>query len=146
VSEPVSGRSSGRSDTSSRALSLDSLREALAAWRAKDVRVVLVSGAFDLPQAGHARRVREARRRGDRLVVAVEADALAARTLGPGRPSSKAADRARVMAALRGVDAVTIVTEVELERLVSELGESGGAADSDALDRERWLALRASSR
>ena len=127
-------------------MSLDLLRDALAAWRAKGLRVVLVSGAFDLPQAGHARRVRDACRRGDRLVVAVEADALVARTLGPGRPSSKVADRARVMAALRGVDAVTIVTEAELERLVSELGESGGAEDSDALDRERWLALRASGR
>jgi len=127
-------------------MSLDSLRDALAAWRAKGLRVVLVSGAFDLPQAGHARRVRDARRGGDRLVVAVKADALAARALGPGRPSSKAADRARVMAALRGVDVVTIVNEAELARLVSELGESGGAEDSDALDRERWLALRASGR
>jgi rfaE bifunctional protein nucleotidyltransferase chain/domain len=56
----------------------------------------------------------------DRLVVAVNDD-LEAGKKGPGRPILAAADRARLVAALRGVDYVTIFPEATVTPLLLAL-------------------------
>jgi rfaE bifunctional protein nucleotidyltransferase chain/domain len=72
--------------------------------------IALANGCFDLLHAGHIRYLQAAAAEADRLVVAVNDDAVAAMK-GPGRPILKAADRAELVAALRGVDYVTIFPE-----------------------------------
>ena len=69
-------------------------------------RVVLANGLFDLLHVGHVRYLRGARRHGEVLVVAVNDDRSARRLRGRGRPIVGAADRARLVAALDGVDYV----------------------------------------
>jgi len=69
-------------------------------------RVVLANGIFDLLHVGHVRYLAGARRLGDVLVVAVNDDRSARGLRGPGRPIVPARDRCRLIAALRGVDAV----------------------------------------
>ena len=69
--------------------------------------VVLANGLFDLLHPGHVRYLEGARRLGDMLVVAVNDDRSARRLRGPGRPVVPARDRARIIAALRCVTAVT---------------------------------------
>ena len=71
-------------------------------------RVVLANGLFDLLHVGHLRYLRGARRLGDLLVVAVNDDRSARALRGPGRPIVPARDRARLVAAARGVDLVVI--------------------------------------
>ncbi len=71
-------------------------------------RVVLANGLFDLLHVGHLRYLRAARRLGDVLIVAVNDDRSARRLRGPGRPVVPAADRARLVAGLEGVDAVVL--------------------------------------
>jgi D-glycero-beta-D-manno-heptose 1-phosphate adenylyltransferase len=71
-------------------------------------RIVLANGLFDLLHVGHVRYLRAARRLGDCLVVAVNDDRSARRLRGPGRPIMPARDRARIVAALRAVDAVVL--------------------------------------
>lgn len=71
-------------------------------------RVVLANGIFDLFHVGHLRYLRAAAELGDFLVVAVNDDRSARRLRGPGRPIMRAPDRARVIAAVRGVDAVLL--------------------------------------
>jgi len=71
-------------------------------------RVVLANGLFDLLHVGHLRYLRGARRLGDFLVVAVNDDRSARALRGPGRPIVPARDRARLVAAVRGVDLVVI--------------------------------------
>jgi len=73
-----------------------------------ETRVVLANGLFDLLHVGHVRYLRAARRLGDVLVVAVNDDRSARLLRGPGRPIVKAADRARLVAALDGVDFVVL--------------------------------------
>jgi D-glycero-beta-D-manno-heptose 1-phosphate adenylyltransferase len=71
-------------------------------------RVVLANGLFDLLHVGHVRYLRAARRLGDLLVVAVNDDRSARRLRGPGRPIVRGADRARLVAAVDGVDFVVL--------------------------------------
>lgn len=71
-------------------------------------RVVLANGLFDLLHVGHVRYLRAARRLGDILVVAVNDDRSARLLRGPGRPIVAATDRARMVAALEGVDYVVL--------------------------------------
>ena len=71
-------------------------------------RVVLANGLFDLLHVGHLRYLRGARRLGGLLVVAVNDDRSARALRGRGRPILPARDRARLVAAVRGVGLVVI--------------------------------------
>jgi rfaE bifunctional protein nucleotidyltransferase chain/domain len=95
-----------------RILDRDALRAALAEDRRAGRTIVFTNGCFDLLHLGHVRSLREARRHGDRLVVGLNSDA-SIRRLGkaPGRPIVGAAERAEMLAALEGVDYVSIFEE-----------------------------------
>lgn len=95
--------------------------ERCARWRAAGERVVLANGIFDLLHVGHARYLAGARALGDRLIVAVNDDGSANAAKGPGRPVMAAGDRAALIAALRGVDAVVIFAEPDVTALLREL-------------------------
>jgi rfaE bifunctional protein nucleotidyltransferase chain/domain len=84
-------------------------------------RIVLANGLFDLPHVGHLRYLRGARRLGDLLIVAVNDDRSARRLRGPGRPLIAAADRARLVAAVRGVDAVVVFGGTTVARVIRRL-------------------------
>src|SRR5215469_2189174 len=76
----------------------------------RDGNVVVVTGAFEVMHIGHLRFLEGARELGDALVVGVEGDERVRRWKGPGRPIQTAEDRAALLAALRVVDGVFIVT------------------------------------
>ena len=82
--------------------------------------IALANGIFDLLHVGHVRYLQAAAAQADCLVVAVNDDAVAA-TKGPGRPILKAPDRAELVAALRGVDYVTIFPEPTVAPLLELL-------------------------
>ncbi|MFB9965340.1 adenylyltransferase/cytidyltransferase family protein [Sinosporangium siamense] len=71
---------------------------------------VVVTGVFDILHVGHVRFLRGVRDRGLPLVVGVEDDPRVRAWKGPTRPLHSAAERAEVLAALRFVDGVFIVT------------------------------------
>jgi D-glycero-beta-D-manno-heptose 1-phosphate adenylyltransferase len=89
-------------------------REQLVALVAADRRagrtIAFANGCFDLLHVGHVRYLQAAAAEADRLVVAINDDETAG-SKGPGRPVLPAADRAEIVAALRGVDYVTIFPE-----------------------------------
>lgn len=85
--------------------SLDALLEH---WRAAGKTVVTTNGCFDVLHIGHLRVLQEAKRQGDRLVVAINADAAVRRLKGPQRPVHNEQDRAAMLLALRCVDAIVI--------------------------------------
>ena len=93
----------------------------VADWKAHGLRVGFTNGCFDILHAGHVALLRAARRRCDRLVVALNTDASVARLKGPARPVNPLADRAAVISALAAVDAVVAFgedTPLELIRLL----------------------------
>ena len=78
--------------------------------RAEGCTIAFANGCFDLLHVGHVRYLQAAAREADRLIVAVNDD-VAAGQKGPGRPILPAADRAELVAALRGVDYVVVFPE-----------------------------------
>ena len=103
----------------------------VAAWRADGQRVVLANGVFDLLHVGHVRYLEEARRHGDRLVVAVNGDEATARMKGPGRPVLPATERAALVAALRCVDLVVVFEEPTADGVLERLGPDVHAKGTD---------------
>ncbi len=89
--------------------------------RPRDFRLVFSNGVFDLLHAGHVTSLETARGLGDALVVAVNSDASTRRLKGPGRPVQPQADRARLVAALRCVDAVTVFEQDTPASLIEAL-------------------------
>lgn len=81
----------------------DALAEIQAAQRA-GARVVMTNGCFDVLHAGHVQYLEEARKLGDRLVVALNSDASVRRLKGAARPVNSFEHRRAVLAALRAVD------------------------------------------
>jgi rfaE bifunctional protein nucleotidyltransferase chain/domain len=96
------------------------LVERVAADRRAGLSIAFANGCFDLLHAGHVRYLQAAAAEADRLVVAVNDDVMAG-TKGPGRPILAAADRAELVAALRGVDYVTIFSEPTVAALLTLL-------------------------
>ena len=108
-------------DLDDKVMALPALLERVADWRGQGLAVGFTNGCFDLLHPGHVRLLAEARRRCDRLVVALNTDASVSRLKGPERPVQDLAARATVMAALASVDAVVAFDEdtpLELIRAV----------------------------
>jgi len=92
-----------------------------ARLRAEGKTVVFTNGCFDLLHVGHVEYLEFARRQGDVLFVGLNSDASVRRAKGPGRPINKQEHRARLLAALRCVDYVTIFDEDEPRNLIAEI-------------------------
>ena len=102
-------------------LSEDALETALARDRAEGRTIAFANGCFDLLHVGHVRYLQGAAAEADRLIVAVNDDRSVAGLKGPGRPILSAADRAELVAALRGVDYVVMFGDATVERLLRRL-------------------------
>ncbi|HMF94999.1 MAG TPA: adenylyltransferase/cytidyltransferase family protein [Vicinamibacterales bacterium] len=94
------------------------LVDAVARERAAGKTITFANGCFDLLHVGHVRYLQGAAAEGDRLVVAVNDDRSVAVLKGAGRPILPAADRAELVAALRGVDYVVVFGDSSVERLI----------------------------
>jgi D-beta-D-heptose 7-phosphate kinase/D-beta-D-heptose 1-phosphate adenosyltransferase len=90
-------------------------------WHAHGLRVGFANGCFDILHAGHVSLLAAARRRCDRLIVALNTDDSVARLKGPARPVNPLADRAAVIAALAAVDAVVAFAEDTPLNLITAL-------------------------
>jgi D-glycero-beta-D-manno-heptose 1-phosphate adenylyltransferase len=99
-------------------LSETELVAAIARDRSVGKTVALANGCFDLLHVGHVRYLRAAAAEADRLVVAVNDDPSVARLKGANRPILPVADRAALVAAVRGVDYVVVFSEATVERLL----------------------------
>jgi D-beta-D-heptose 7-phosphate kinase/D-beta-D-heptose 1-phosphate adenosyltransferase len=100
---------------------IDELKEIVAAARASGKKVVFTNGCFDLLHRGHLRLLREAKKLGDVLIVALNSDASVRNIKGPGRPIVPLDERAELIAALEPVDYVTSFEETEPSRLIRRL-------------------------
>jgi rfaE bifunctional protein nucleotidyltransferase chain/domain len=94
------------------------LIEAVKRERAAGHTIAFANGCFDLLHVGHVRYLQGAAAEADRLVVAVNDDRSVAELKGPGRPILPAADRAELVAAVRGVDYVVMFGDPTVERLL----------------------------
>ena len=95
------------------------------AWRedlrAAGKRVVFTNGCFDVLHAGHVTYLAWARSRGDALVVGLNTDDSVRRIKGEKRPLVPFEERARILCALRSVDAVVPFAERTPETILDRI-------------------------
>lgn len=99
----------------------DELVRRVARDRAQGLTLAFANGCFDLLHVGHVRYLQGAALQADRLVVAVNDDRSVRDLKGLNQPISSAADRAELVAALRGVDYVVVFDEPTVASLLELL-------------------------
>lgn len=102
-------------------LTLDELKDELKQARKNNENIVMTNGCFDLLHKGHVTYLNEARKLGDRLIVALNSDASVKRLKGENRPIMDEDSRATVLASLSAVDWVIIFEEDTPQKIIEEL-------------------------
>lgn len=100
---------------------VDDLAQRCQDWKRDGLSVGFANGCFDLIHPGHIRLIQEAAHACDKLVMALNSDASVRRLKGPTRPLQDEAARAEVMAAIKGVDAVTFFDDDTPMALIEKL-------------------------
>jgi rfaE bifunctional protein nucleotidyltransferase chain/domain len=118
-------------DTREKIVPRDELARRIAEHRGRGERVVLANGCFDVLHVGHVRYLAGARREGDVLVVAVNADASVESLKGKGRPILDAEARAELVGAIGVVSYVTVFDEPDVVALLSVLRPDVHAKGTD---------------
>ncbi|ATG16245.1 MULTISPECIES: bifunctional D-glycero-beta-D-manno-heptose-7-phosphate kinase/D-glycero-beta-D-manno-heptose 1-phosphate adenylyltransferase HldE [Providencia] len=111
----------GRAENGFGVMTESQLKQAVADARARGERVVMTNGCFDILHAGHVSYLANARKLGDRLIVAVNSDASTRRLKGETRPVNPLDQRMIVLGALGAVDWVVPFEEDTPQRLISEI-------------------------
>ncbi|PHM61983.1 bifunctional D-glycero-beta-D-manno-heptose-7-phosphate kinase/D-glycero-beta-D-manno-heptose 1-phosphate adenylyltransferase HldE [Xenorhabdus ishibashii] len=111
----------GRAETGFGVMSEAKLKEAVAQARQRGECIVMTNGCFDILHAGHVSYLSNARKLGDRLIVAVNSDASTKRLKGETRPVNPLEQRMTVLSALESVDWVVPFEEDTPQRLIADI-------------------------
>lgn len=111
----------GRTNTGFGVMDESQLKLAVAHARQRGEKVVMTNGCFDILHAGHVSYLANARKLGDRLIVAVNSDASTRRLKGETRPVNPLAQRMIVLSALEAVDWVVAFDEDTPQRLIADI-------------------------
>jgi rfaE bifunctional protein nucleotidyltransferase chain/domain len=99
----------------------ESLKEKIDQLRQEGKKIVFTNGCFDILHVGHTRYLKEARRAGDVLILALNSDDSVRALKGEKRPLTPEDERADVVASLESVDFVTIFHELTPLELIEYL-------------------------
>ena len=120
----------GEQDSGRGVMTSDQLAIAVQDARAHGERIVFTNGCFDIIHAGHVGYLNEAKKLGERLVIAINNDDSVRRLKGPGRPINPVERRMAVLAGLEAVDWVVSFSEdtpgALLQSLKPEILVKGG--------------------
>ena len=95
--------------------------EAVEAERDAGKTIAFANGCFDILHVGHLRYLQGAAREADVLVVGINGDESVRLLKGNGRPVMAEAERAEMIAAIRGVAYVTIFHDRSPSELLAEM-------------------------
>ena len=88
-------------------------------------KIVLVGGCFDILHFGHIHFLREAKKLGDYLIVALESDENLKKLKGQGRPIHNQDQRSQILKSLNFVDEVLdlppMKSDSDYEKMVIEI-------------------------
>lgn len=102
-------------------ISSKELSQVCTALRTQGQRIVFTNGCFDLLHPGHIRYLQEARKLGDKLIVALNSDRSVRELKGDSRPILREQERAEVVAALGCVDYVIIFDDVSPRAVINQV-------------------------
>lgn len=123
-------------------LTVNELMKRMNGWRLQSNRIVFTNGCFDILHEGHVSYLAEAKKLGNRLIVGLNTDASVKRQeKGDDRPVNHEESRAKVLSALRAVDAVVLFDEDTPLNLITTLqpdvlvkGADYDAGETDATE------------
>ena len=92
---------------------------------------MLANGCFDLIHVGHIRYLRESKKRGDILVVAVNSDSSIRQLKGEGRPILEEKERVEIISSFYFVDYIAVFEEKTVEKILLALKPDWQAKGSD---------------
>ncbi len=92
---------------------------------------MLANGCFDLIHVGHIRYLKESKKRGNILVVAVNSDSSIRQLKGEGRPILKEKERVEIISSFYFVDYITVFEEKTVEKILLALKPDFQAKGSD---------------
>jgi rfaE bifunctional protein nucleotidyltransferase chain/domain len=99
----------------------EALKNEVERRRGEGQKIAFTNGCFDILHVGHARYLREARKTGDLLILALNSDASVRAIKGDKRPLVPQEERAEVAASLEAVDYVTLFDETTPLKLIEYL-------------------------
>ncbi len=125
--------------------------DGLRAWRdglrASGRTLVVTNGCFDILHAGHVSYLESARSLGDALLVGMNGDESVRQLKGPERPVVPEDDRARVLAALSCIDAVSLFQEKRCVQFLlaarPDIYVKGGDYTLETIDQDERRAVEA---
>ena len=102
--------------TSNKFIARPRLAVRLQSLKRRGKKIVLANGCYDLLHVGHLRYLKDASKKGDVLVVALNTDASVRKLKGAGRPLMPLKERAELLSAIECVDFVTSFGEATAEK------------------------------
>ncbi|WP_392562892.1 bifunctional D-glycero-beta-D-manno-heptose-7-phosphate kinase/D-glycero-beta-D-manno-heptose 1-phosphate adenylyltransferase HldE [Orbus sturtevantii] len=110
-----------RSDNGFGVMNENELQVMVAKARKRGEKIVMTNGCFDILHAGHVSYLANARKLGDRLIVAVNSDSSVKKLKGESRPINPLMQRMIVLGALDSVDWVVPFEEETPQRLIANI-------------------------
>lgn len=110
---------------------LDQLKKILQVKREEGKRIVLANGGFDLIHVGHIRYLKEAKKEGDILIVALNSDSSVRKLKGPMRPILAEDERLEIISSFYFVDYIIIFDEDTVNNILLTLKPDIHAKGSD---------------
>lgn len=110
-----------RAETGFGVVSESELKTIVKQSKTRGEKIVMTNGCFDILHPGHVSYLENARKLGDRLIVAVNTDESVKRLKGESRPINDLDARMAVLAGLASVDWVVPFGEDTPQRLIGEI-------------------------
>ncbi len=111
--------------------SLPRLKKIIDTEKHKGKKIVLANGCFDLIHVGHVRYLKESKKKGDILVLALNSDSSIRRLKGKGRPILNEKERVDILSSVSCIDYITIFEEKTVENILQALKPDIHAKGSD---------------
>lgn len=110
---------------------LSQLTKIIQEHKKRGQKVVLANGCFDLIHIGHIRYLKESKKKGDLLVLALNSDSSIRNLKGEGRPILNQKERADIASAFYFIDYITFFDEPNVEKVLLALKPDIHAKGSD---------------
>ncbi len=94
-------------------------------------KIVLANGCFDLIHVGHIKYLKESKKKGDILVLALNSDSSIRELKGEGRPILNEEERVEIASSFYFVDYITFFDEPNVEKVLLALEPDIHAKGSD---------------
>jgi len=87
----------------------------------KDKKVVFTNGCFDLLHSGHIHLLREAKKKGDVFIVAINDDSSIQKIKGTSRPIFPLEERIEILEAIEDIDYLVSFSEETPQEIIARL-------------------------